>query len=43
MNHWYFVIGAYALTFIGTALLCLVSWRTMQSAEAEAQRFTDRS
>lgn len=43
MNQWAFVIGAYALTFLGTGAICLMSWRLMRSAEARAQRETDRS
>ncbi|HEX7782714.1 MAG TPA: hypothetical protein VF509_07895 [Sphingobium sp.] len=36
MNPWPFVITAYALTLLGTALLCVVSWRAMRSAERRA-------
>ena len=42
MNQWAFVIGAYALTFSATLLLCLHCWRAMRSAEAAAQRSADR-
>jgi hypothetical protein len=43
MNQWAFVIGAYALTFSGTVVLCLSCWRSMRSAEAVAQKFSDKS
>ena len=43
MNQWAFVIGAYALTLIGTLALSLLCWRAMRSAEAEAQRLSERS
>ena len=43
MNQWAFVIGAYALTFLGTFALCLLCWRAMRSAEAAAQKLSDRS
>lgn len=43
MNQWIFVFAAYALTFAGTALLSLVCWRAMRSAESEAQKLADRS
>jgi hypothetical protein len=36
MNPWPFVIAAYALTFVGTAGLCIISWRTMTGAEKRA-------
>ncbi|EPR09689.1 hypothetical protein M527_06055 [Sphingobium indicum IP26] len=36
MNQWAFVIGAYALTFLGTGLISLFSWRAMRSAESRA-------
>ncbi|HKT77870.1 MAG TPA: hypothetical protein VJQ78_14140 [Sphingobium sp.] len=42
MQQWPFVIGAYALTFAGTFLLCLQCWRAMRSAEADAQRLSER-
>ncbi|EQB30177.1 heme exporter protein CcmD [Sphingobium ummariense] len=38
MNHWAFVIAAYAVTFVGTAAVSWVSWRGMRRAEAEAER-----
>ena len=37
MNHWPFIIAAYALTLIGTAGLALWSWSAMRRAEAEAE------
>jgi hypothetical protein len=43
MNQWGFVIGAYALTFSGTVVLCLSCWRSMRNAEAAAQRLSDKS
>jgi hypothetical protein len=43
MNQWAFVIGAYALTFSGTVVLCLSCWRSMRSAEAVAQKLSDKS
>lgn len=42
MQQWPFVIGAYALTFAGTFLLCIRCWTEMRSAEAEAQRMSER-
>ncbi len=42
MDQWAFVIGAYALTLTGTALISLSSWRTMRAQEAEARRLTER-
>ncbi|EZP71481.1 putative uncharacterized protein precursor [Sphingomonas paucimobilis] len=42
MNQWAFVIGAYALTFAATFLLCLRCWRAMRSAEAAAQKLSER-
>lgn len=43
MNQWAFVAGAYALTFLGTLVLCLSCWRSMRDAEAAAQKLTVRS
>lgn len=43
MQQWSFVLGAYALTFTGTFLLCIQCWRAMRSAEAQAQRLSDLS
>jgi hypothetical protein len=42
MNPWPFVIGAYALTLIGTGGLTLWSWAAMRRAEAEAERLVKR-
>ncbi|AMK23627.1 hypothetical protein VVT58_04420 [Sphingobium sp. SJ10-10] len=36
MNQWAFVIGAYALTLLGTGLISLLSWRAMRGAESKA-------
>ncbi|CAN5353874.1 hypothetical protein BH10PSE12_BH10PSE12_19350 [soil metagenome] len=36
MNPWPFIIAAYGLTFVGTAGLCLASWRAMRKAERRA-------
>ncbi len=38
MNPWPFVIVAYGVTLLGTAGLCLWSWRTMRSAERRADQ-----
>jgi hypothetical protein len=37
MNHWYFVIAAYAATLIGTIGLGAASFLAMRRAEAEAE------
>ena len=37
MNHWPFIIAAYALTVAGTLALTLWSWSAMRRAEAEAE------
>lgn len=37
MNHWPYIIAAYALTIGGMAGLVLVSWLRMRKAEAEAE------
>ena len=36
MNHWPFIIAAYALTIIGTLGVTLWSWTAMRRAEADA-------
>lgn len=36
MNHWPFIIAAYALTALGAAGLSWTSWRTMRAAERRA-------
>jgi hypothetical protein len=38
MDPWPFVIAAYSLTLLGTAVLCIVSWRDMRSAEVRADQ-----
>ncbi|HEX8640554.1 MAG TPA: heme exporter protein CcmD [Allosphingosinicella sp.] len=38
MNPWPFIIGAYALTILGTLGLTLWSWAAMRQAEAQAAR-----
>lgn len=42
MNPWPFVIAAYAVTGLGTALLALLSWRAMARAEAAAETLRTR-
>ena len=36
MNHWPFIIAAYALTIIGMLGVTLWSWTAMRRAEADA-------
>ncbi len=36
MNHWPFIIAAYALTLLGTAGVTAWSWAAMRRAEADA-------
>ena len=43
MNQWTFVIAAYALTLLATAVLTAVSWASMRRAEAEAEASKRRS
>jgi hypothetical protein len=38
LDHWGFVIAAYALAIGGTALLVLTSWLAMRRAEARRDR-----
>ena len=38
MNPWPFVVGAYAATLAGVAVLALWSWAAMRRAEREAER-----
>jgi nitrate reductase gamma subunit len=38
LNHWAFVIAAYAITVGGTALLVAASWLAMRRAEARRER-----
>ena len=42
MNHWPFIVAAYALTVAGTLGLALWSWAAMRRAEAEADRLGRR-
>ncbi len=37
MSHWPFILGAYALTVLGTLTLVLWSWAAMRRAEREAE------
>jgi len=37
MNHWPFIISAYALTIIGTVALTVWSYLSMRRAEADAE------
>jgi len=41
MNPWPFVIGSYALTFIGTVGLVWASLSSMRRAEREADKLRD--
>jgi Heme exporter protein D (CcmD) len=43
MNHWAFVIAAYAVTGIGTLALMLWAWRSMRSAEQQADSIKSRA
>jgi len=38
MNHWSFVIAAYAVTLVATVSLMVWSWRSMRNAEAAAEQ-----
>tara|TARA_R110000787_G_scaffold35117_2_gene90440 strand:+ start:462 stop:596 length:135 start_codon:yes stop_codon:yes gene_type:complete len=38
VNHWPFIIAAYAITALGTAGLSWASWRAMRDAESRADR-----
>lgn len=42
MNHWTFVIAAYAVVFAGAAGLALASWRAMRAGEARAEELRRR-
>ncbi|MEA3031563.1 MAG: hypothetical protein QOJ53_1263 [Sphingomonadales bacterium] len=42
MNPWPFVIGAYALTIIGTLGVTLWSWAAMRRAERDAESLGNR-
>ena len=37
MNHWPFIIAAYALTIAGMGGILLISWLRMHKAEADAE------
>jgi Heme exporter protein D (CcmD) len=36
VNHWPFIVAAYAITLLGTAALSIMSWRAARTAEAQA-------
>jgi hypothetical protein len=36
VNHWPFILAAYAVTLLGTAGVALWSWAAMRRAEADA-------
>ena len=40
MNQWPFVIAAYAIVVVGSALLTLWAWRSMVAAERFADAVT---
>lgn len=42
MNHWPFIIAAYAITAIGVGGLALSSWVAMRRAEKAADALRDR-
>jgi hypothetical protein len=42
MHQWTFVIGAYAVTLLGTTAVSLISWRAMRRAEAQAETLANR-
>ena len=41
MNHWAFILGAYALTFAGTVGLVAASYLVMRKAEAAVAALKD--
>jgi len=43
MNHWAFIIAAYAITLIGAAGVTLQSLRRMRAAEKRAEGLKDKS
>ncbi|WP_278254109.1 hypothetical protein [Sphingobium sp. BYY-5] len=43
MNQWAFVIAAYMVTAVGTAIVSLMSWRAMRGAETTAEKLSDRA
>ncbi|HET9354927.1 MAG TPA: heme exporter protein CcmD [Sphingomicrobium sp.] len=42
MSHWPFVLAAYAIALGATAVLLLLSWRSMRRAEQAAQDVANR-
>ena len=38
MNHWPFILGAYAFTAVAVLSLLWASWSAMRKGEAEAER-----
>jgi hypothetical protein len=42
MNHWPFIIAAYAIVLGGSIALTLWAWRSMQAAEQFADQVTRR-
>ena len=40
MNHWPFIIAAYALTFLGVGGLALWAYAAMRRAEQDAEAVT---
>lgn len=42
MNHWPFIIAAYAVVLVGIGGLSLFSWRAMRRAEAAADAMRER-
>lgn len=42
MNHWPFIIAAYAITIGGTSGIGLWCWLSMRAAERAAERLSER-
>ena len=42
LNHWHYVVSAYALGVGGTVALTLWSWLAMRRAEARRERSRER-
>ena len=42
MNHWPFIIAAYAIVVGGSAALTIWAWRSMRAAEKFADEVTRR-
>ena len=42
MNHWPFILAAYAAATLGVGTLSLASWRAMRDAERAADALRDR-